>query len=874
MKRIIFSIVFLSLVITGISAQNPKREVRATWLTTVWRLDWPSATVPTATGNNETERERIRNAQKNGLLAILNRLQAGNFNTIYFQVRGMSDAFYNSQYEPWSAYISSERGQDPGWDPLEFIIEEAHKRGIEIHAWLNPYRYSTSTDSHGNLPTDYPNTHPDWLMDYGSDKKILNPGMPEVRERICDIVEDIITNYDVDGIIFDDYFYVQGTTNAMDNREYDMYNPNHLERGDWRRANVNLMVEEVYERINNIKPYLSFGISPAGVAASAASVAEKYGVNPAPVGSDWQYNGIYSDPLAWLNENTIDYISPQIYWAIKSYPNDYELLSRWWANIANHFGRNYYSSNLSEFSNNEIVNQTQVNRDADLNGTTGIVFFRTNDLHQPKINALKADLMSQKALTAKYGWKKAPTHGLVTNLNVSGQNVSWNYTDNNVRYVVYAIPNANRNDADAFTSPKYIVDVSYAKNFTLPTGISSSTHKIAVAVYDRFGNEFAPRVYGENTVTATTPQLTYPANNQDVVMPALFSWTPVSGAIYYVWEIAEDAAFNNPIQTRETPTNEFNSALLTSLKDDTRYYWRVKAIVPNAEIKTSAVNSFEGEKFKILSPEDGSSKLELTPTFTWKNIGSGSTYTLEISSRANFSSIDYSAITNQTSHTVASGNLAPSTTYYAQVKVSNSTMQAISERVTFFTKDLPIDVPTITGPADGSIVYGEEITLEWAQQSSKGFRAQLSASASFPTRNSKVIDTEHNEYNATFTKLTAGTYYLRVAAYEPEGLGNYSNHISVILKPTSSVEKTEENTLFSIAQHANGNWGLRIKDLASEQVNVKIYSVAGMLLSNSNYANQGAQQEIIIDNSLLNKGIYLIQVNTGQESRMMKIYKK
>ncbi|MFA6951352.1 MAG: family 10 glycosylhydrolase, partial [Lentimicrobiaceae bacterium] len=375
MKRLInIAILF---IFTGmyLSAQAPKREVRSVWLSTVWRLDWPSTTVPAANGTNEATREAARNAQKSGLISVLDKLKAANFNTVFFQVRGMCDAFYNSPYEPWSQYLSSERGADPGWDPLAYLIQEAHTRGIEVHAWLNPYRYSTSAESHGNLPNDYATAYPDWLMDYGSSQKILNPGMPEVRKRITDIVADIITNYDVDGIVFDDYFYMSGTKDVMDDQQFQQYNPNALSRGDWRRENVNQMIKDVQTRINSIKSYVTFGISPAGVAASDINVANKYGVDPSP-GSDWQYNGIYSDPLAWLSNGTIDYISPQLYWTIGS-TSDYSKLSPWWAKVSNFFGRHFYSSNTSSFSSTELVNEININRDADLSGTTGSVYFRT-----------------------------------------------------------------------------------------------------------------------------------------------------------------------------------------------------------------------------------------------------------------------------------------------------------------------------------------------------------------------------------------------------------------------------------------------------------------------------------------------------------------
>lgn len=138
---VLLLVAFLS--IQTVVAQSPKREFRATWLTTVWRLDWPNVTVPVATGSNETERQAAIQQQKNGLISILNSLKAANMNAVFFQIRSMSDAMYPSSYEPWSSFISSARGADPGYDPLAFAIEEAHKRGIELHAWINPYRYSS-----------------------------------------------------------------------------------------------------------------------------------------------------------------------------------------------------------------------------------------------------------------------------------------------------------------------------------------------------------------------------------------------------------------------------------------------------------------------------------------------------------------------------------------------------------------------------------------------------------------------------------------------------------------------------------------------------------------------------------------------------------
>ncbi|MDR3340223.1 MAG: family 10 glycosylhydrolase [Candidatus Symbiothrix sp.] len=864
------------LLISGLAvAQSPKRDVRATWLSTVWRLDWPTATVPAATGNNEAARETVRNAQKSGLLTILNKLQAANFNTVFFQVRGMSDAFYNSQYEPWSAYLSSIRGDDPGWDPLAYIIEEAHTRGIEVHAWLNPYRYSTSAESHGNLPNDYAALHPDWLLDYGSYTKILNPGMPEVRQRICDVVEDIITHYDVDGVIFDDYFYVEGISDALDNAQYQVYNPLGLSRADWRRDNVNRMVRDVQVRINSLKPYLTFGIGPAGVAASDASVAAKYGVDKSPVGSDWQYNGIYSDPLAWLSDGSIDYISPQLYWAIGS-GTDYSKLSPWWAKIANRFGRHYYSSNTSSYSNatTELPAEVQVNRDADLNGTTGAVFFRTNNLTQTALNALKANSYQHPALRAAYGWKTAPTQTLVDNLALSGQNLTWNYTDNNVRYCIYALPNANRDDADAFTSSKYLQGIAYSKSYTLPAEVNASTHKIAVAVYDRYGNEFPSRVLGETATSLAAVQLTYPADNaENVVLPALFTWDSTNDADYHVWELSANVDFTQPIASRETTEAAFNSGLQANIKENTTYYWRVKSLKANALLAVSEVRSFNGAKFKLISPADAAVNVSMTPEFSWTNIGEGATYTLEISAKSDFSTMAYTTTVQTTTANVPDGVLSTATTYYARVKAVLGVIQAISERIYFVTEELPVPVPVLVSPIDGATIAGTEIEISWQVQNSKGFRAELSQNSTFPTRGTTLKSVEAFTYSAVYSDLDPGAYYLRVRAQNSEGLTEPSAFVTVYL--TGSTAITGVDALGSCYSYydAAGNCHIVINSAESSPASIAVYSITGVSLNKHTFGLNVGKNTLSLDMARYAKGFYLIKINTGSSEKTLKVRK-
>jgi len=876
MKRL-FQIVFLLIFVAGnLSAQSPKRDVRVVWLSTVWALDWPATTVPAATGGNEAARETARNSQQAGLISILNKLQAANFNAIYFQVRGMSDAFYHSEYEPWSQYLSSERGADPGWDPLAYLVEQAHARGIEVHAWLNPYRYSTAQLSYGNLPTDYANTHPDWLMDYGNYVTILNPGMPEVRQRICDVVADIVTNYDVDGIVFDDYFYAdQGAHFELDNTLYKANNPKGLSQADWRRENVNQMVHDVQARINSIKPYLTFGISPAGVVASNSAIAAKYGVDICPVGSDWQYDGIYSDPLAWLNEGTIDYISPQLYWTIGS-TTDYGRLSPWWAKVANKFGKFYFSSNTSSYTNasTELPAEVQVNRDADLNGTTGAVFFRTNNLPQSALNALKSNMYQNPALGAAYGWKTAPDQTLVDNLDLSGSALTWDYGDDNVRYCVYAVPNANRNDADAFTSSKYLLGVDYAKNYALPAGISSTTHKIAVSVYDRYGNEFSPRVLGETETSLAAAELVYPAANaEDIVLPALFTWNSPTAADYYVWELSADAGFTKPIVSRETAIAEFNSGLQSNIKENTTYYWRVKSIKANASLAVSEVRSFSGTKFRITSPANAALNVSMTPEITWTNIGVGATYTLEISSQSNFSAIAYTSTVQTTSAIVPGGALATATTYYVRVKAALGTMQAISEQIYFVTKEVPIPVPVLISPADGATIDGNEIEISWQPQDSKGFRTELSQSADFPSRGTTLKSVDAFTYSAVYSGLSAGTYYLRVRALNSEGLTDPSPYVTVYLTGATAIPYVNVPELCYNYFDAAGNCWIVINCAKSSSASIGIYSITGSLLGRQTYNLAAGKNTLLLDMTSYAKGFYLIKVNTESVEKTIKVRK-
>ena len=305
MKRILFFAIMLTLLgvrtVDGQEAQ--KRELRTVWVATVSNIDWPQTRGTSAT---------VIAKQKKQLTDLLDGFVKANMNGICLQVRPMADALYQSSYEPWSSYVSGTRGVNPGWDPLAFAVEECHKRGLECHAWVNPYRFSNSGGNDCNTAQDVAMKNSGLLMQVG-DRVVFNPGLEGSRQHLLKVCKEMIQNYDIDGIIFDDYFYPGGGTPTDSSApDYDLWNNSNVDMtiADWRRHNVNLMVKEMYEMVQETKPYVKFGIGPAGVAGTASTSASQHNVIPCPTGSDWQYNQIYSDPLAWLEEGTIDYISP------------------------------------------------------------------------------------------------------------------------------------------------------------------------------------------------------------------------------------------------------------------------------------------------------------------------------------------------------------------------------------------------------------------------------------------------------------------------------------------------------------------------------------------------------------------------------------
>ena len=314
-KLILLLALFLA---TGVGAQiqqqspYPKREFRGAWIQAV---NGQFRGIPT---------EKL----KQTLIDQLNSLRGAGINAIIFQVRPEADALYASQLEPWSRFLTGVQGQAPSpyWDPMQFMIDECHKRGMEFHAWINPYRVKTSLKSELS-PNHLYNIHPEWFVTYNN-QLFFDPALPESRRHICMVVADIVSRYDVDAIHMDDYFYPYPAKGMdfPDDASFARYGGGFTNRADWRRSNVNILIQKIHETIRGLKPWVKFGISPFGIYRNEKND---------PLGSKTNglqnYDDLYADVLLWARNGWVDYNIPQIYWQIGHPAADYETLVKWWA---------------------------------------------------------------------------------------------------------------------------------------------------------------------------------------------------------------------------------------------------------------------------------------------------------------------------------------------------------------------------------------------------------------------------------------------------------------------------------------------------------------------------------------------------------------
>jgi hypothetical protein len=353
----------------------------------------------------------------------------------------------------------------------------------------------------------------------------------------------------------------------------------------------------------------------------------------------------------------------------------------------------------------------------------------------------------------------------------------------------------------------------------------------------------------------------------------LFTWTSVNAADYYVWELSATADFTKPIASRETTVAEFNSGLQSNIKENTTYYWRVKSLKANAPVAVSEIRSFNGSRFRIISPVNATVNVSMAPEFTWANIGDGATYTLEISTNANFTTLAYTAVVQTITTNVPPGILATSTTYYARVKATLGSMQTISERIYFTTEEVFIPVPVLTSPVDAAIIEGTEIVASWQPQASRSFRAELSQSPDFPPRGTTLKSVDASTYSAVFNSLTAGTYYLRVKAQNSEGWTDPSDVVSIYLTGLTKIPTMDVAESCYSYYDVAGNCYLVINSEENISASISVYSITGVLLNTQTCGLAAGKNTLSLNMARYAKGFYLVKINTGNSERIIKLRK-
>ena len=521
MKKTLSIICLATIFCLPIFAEQPKYEFRATWLATVSGIDWPK----TKATNSST-----RATQKQELIDILDKMKAGNMNAVCMQVRSLCDAMYVSSYEPWSVALTGTRGKDPGYDPLQFAIDEAHKRGMELHVWVNPFRASTSTLSSSDVLWSNAG---DWLIKYNNSSfsgYIIDPGYPESRAYVVKVMMEIVNKYDVDGIVMDDYFYAYGGTTTEDIKAQQLhYNAAEVQDinqdgntlDDWRRSNVDKVIKAMYDSIQVVKPWVRFGMGPGGIWTMDEGAARAYGLTlPYNISGGDIYNSLYCNTIEWIKGGYVDYVNPQIYWSTTAKKQAYGTLCQWWSkDVCEHFSdllpdgkrvhhfpspaayKIFQKSDYTYYEGyedgyKEIQREMDANRANLSSGYTGAVFYNTSSYLHIYQQLAKSHFI-YTALTPPMDWKVKKTLNAPTNLKLTGTTLTWSHPTE-TRFTVYAYPKGTGSKTAA-SNPIYLQAIVYGNSFNTSELGSLDNTTIAVYTYDRYGVEHAAAFYNEDT---------------------------------------------------------------------------------------------------------------------------------------------------------------------------------------------------------------------------------------------------------------------------------------------------------------------------------------------------------------------------------------
>ena len=464
-------------------AQNaPLYEFRAVWVATIENIDWPD------------KKGMSVDEQKAQFIHLLDMHQHNGMNAVIVQIRPAGDAFYPSQYEPWSEYLNGKQGLPPTpfYDPLAFMIEETHKRGMEFHAWLNPYRAVFNIHTSSIAPSHLTKIHPEWFLTYGN-IKYFNPGMPQVREHVARVVKDLITRYDIDGIHMDDYFYpyrIKGKE-FPDEKTHRQYSRG-LNKEDWRRSNCDSIIKLLFETIRNNNARVKFGISPFGVWRNK---------DKDPMGSNTRagqtnYDDLYADILLWLRKGWIDYVVPQLYWERGHKLCDYDILLEWWN--AHAYGKQLFighaieraGSNAAWRDKNELPNQIKNLRN--YSTTQGSVYFNSRVFEKNPngwSDSLRLNYYALPALVPPMKWIDSipPPKPFIEKLKNNNFRIVYNGKEKIKGFAVFVLP-PNIKEKREYATLIDILITDKISLFDRTKSIASSDDRIFTAAVDLNNN--------------------------------------------------------------------------------------------------------------------------------------------------------------------------------------------------------------------------------------------------------------------------------------------------------------------------------------------------------------------------------------------------
>lgn len=512
-SNVIFAQVRNSKVGYPVIPPLPKYEVRAVWIATVAGLDWPRSW-------DKTEQQR-------SLREMVRQVKEANFNTIFFQVRGRADAMYASHYEPWAQQLTGAWGKDPGWDPLRFILDEAHPQGIEVHAWFNTFFVKGGQTAPETWPPHLVTIHPDWVRLY-EDQWWLDPGKPEVRAYLVKLALDLVRSYDIDGIHFD--FIRYPGPNFPDETMYDRYGI-YMPKDEWRRANINTFVRAAYDSIMAVKPFMKVGSTPMGVYTNIPFV-----------NGQEAYYSVFQDSRIWLRDRKHDYLAPQVYWSLgnRAGDPDFAALAKDWAD---HGGGRHIYVGIGAYKSEVFAQIPDLIDETRRAGAQGNSFFRYE--HISRFWNV-GNRYAHPAIVPPMAWKDSlppepPMNLVVQNVGEGIFSLQWRRPspaadgDPARRYVVYRSPSRPLDITNAVN----IVAVTEAADTTFLDEVSHPTsmrYFYAVTALDKGNNESLPTNEGAVMIAAMADI----ANQLSLVTTLADQYSkPTSTLLFIPFQVAE-----------------------------------------------------------------------------------------------------------------------------------------------------------------------------------------------------------------------------------------------------------------------------------------------------------------------------------------------